>query len=56
MAVNMAAAVGALRLLERKCPKCHHKQTVGPSRKHEAVPCEKCDEMIPPHQAHGKKH
>jgi len=43
----VAAAQAALKSLERKCPNCHHKQLVAPSKKHQVAKCEKCQSEIP---------
>ena len=48
MAHLIASAVAALKLLERRCPNCHHRQLVPRSQRDETVKCKKCGEAIPP--------
>jgi len=44
----LAAIVGGLSALARKCPACGRTQLVPLSKKHRGVPCKFCGKGIPP--------
>ncbi|OPY00816.1 MAG: hypothetical protein A4E60_02096 [Syntrophorhabdus sp. PtaB.Bin047] len=44
----LAAAIGTVLHLKRKCPKCRREQVTKPSEKHRTVNCKFCGTKIPP--------